>query len=78
MSNNGGTSWSNISLQDSDGYVDSKFSNVSRLVVDPNNSDIVVISTVGSCSIHCNINVDIYHCHKVDHDVTENYWNDEK
>ncbi len=46
MSNNGGTSWSNISLQDSDGYVDSKFSNVSRLIVDPNNSDIVVVSTV--------------------------------
>ena len=46
-STNGGGNWVNVSTQDSEGYVDSKFSNVSRLLVDPDNSDIVVISTVG-------------------------------
>ena len=45
---NGGVSWINISTKDAEGYVDSKFSNVSRLLVDPDNSDIVVISTVGT------------------------------
>lgn len=44
---NGGDSWVNVSTKDSGGYVDAKFSNVSRLLVDPDNSDIVVISTVG-------------------------------
>lgn len=44
---NGGDSWVNVSTKDSEGYVDAKFSNVSRLLVDPDNSDIVVISTVG-------------------------------
>ena len=43
---NGGANWTNISTKDSGGYVDSKFSNVSRLIVDPNDSDVVVISTV--------------------------------
>ena len=46
-STNGGENWVNVSTQDSEGYVDSKFSNVSRLLVDPDNSDNVVISTVG-------------------------------
>ena len=46
-STNGGGNWVNVSTQDSEGYVDSKFSNVSRLLVDPENSDNVVISTVG-------------------------------
>ena len=46
-STNGGGNWVNVSTQDSEGYVDNKFSNVSRLLVDPDNSDIVVISTVG-------------------------------
>ena len=40
-STNGGGNWVNVSIQDSEGYVDNKFSNVSRLLVDPDNSDIV-------------------------------------
>ena len=44
---NGGANWTNISTKDNAGYVDSRFSNVSRLIVDPNNSEIVVISSVG-------------------------------
>jgi hypothetical protein len=48
---NGGANWTNISIKDNAGYVDSRFSNVSRLIVDPNDSDIVVISTVGSGGI---------------------------
>ena len=43
---NGGANWTNVSPKDSDGYVDGGFSNVSRLVVDPNDSDVVVVSTV--------------------------------
>ncbi len=44
----GGDSWTNISPRDSEGYVDPKFTNISRIIVDPNNSDVVVISTDGS------------------------------
>ena len=47
---NGGANWTNISIKDNEGYVDARFSNVSRLIVDPNDSDIVVISTVGGGS----------------------------
>ena len=47
---NGGANWTNISIKDNAGYVDARFSNVSRLIVDPNDSDIVVISTVGGGS----------------------------
>ena len=43
---NGGANWTNVSPKDSGGYVDGGFSNVSRLVVDPNDSDVVVVSTV--------------------------------
>ena len=43
---NGGANWTNVSPKDSDGYVDGGFSNVSRLVVDPNDSDVVVVSSV--------------------------------
>ena len=47
---NGGANWTNVSLKDNAGYVDARFSNVSRLIVDPNDSGIVVISTVGGGS----------------------------
>tara|TARA_B110000003_G_scaffold40164_2_gene37044 strand:+ start:12665 stop:16888 length:4224 start_codon:yes stop_codon:yes gene_type:complete len=47
---NGGANWTNVSTKDNAGYVDARFSNVSRLIVDPNNSDVVVISTVGGGS----------------------------
>ena len=46
---NGGVNWVNVSTKDGD-YVDERFSNVSRVVVDPNNSDVVVISTSGGGS----------------------------
>ena len=44
---NGGLNWVNVSPKDEDGYVDVRFSNISRLLVDPSDPDIVVVSTVG-------------------------------
>jgi len=43
---NGGVNWVNVSTKDGD-YVDGRFNHVSRVVVDPNNSDVVVIATYG-------------------------------
>ena len=45
-STNGGLNWINVSTKDGD-YIDNRFTNVSRVVADPNNSDIVVITTYG-------------------------------
>ena len=47
-SSDGGNSWSNISPKDDEGYVDPNFTNISRIISDPNDSDIVLISTEGS------------------------------
>ena len=44
---NGGLNWVNVSLKDAAGYVDDRFTNVSRLVVDPSDPNVVVVSTVG-------------------------------
>ncbi len=47
-STNSGETWTNISPRDDQGYVNLEFSNISRVIVDPDNSDIVLVSTYGS------------------------------
>ena len=50
-SNDGGNNWNNISLKDSLGNVDQKFRSISRMVIDPNDDDILTIATWAGSSL---------------------------